>query len=437
MINNKFNVLDFGAKRDASLDYIGRIQGTDDSLAFNKAIDAACAEAKLYEMRGIEERQSTTIEIPPGNYRISSPIIINRSIKLIGLGGFGLYSGAKLLADPNIKPSVIHITCEYSSQAQTRSGDCTIVENIAICSAAGSSSFDSHGIYTESRCLLRGLGVVGMGGDGIRIRGDTFRDYKTNANHWKIEHCAAYNNGLNGLNIFGGDANSGIAISCDFCGNKEYGVYEHSFLGNTHIGHHTQGNLKGGYRASGGVNRSVFVSCYQESGQKPINFKGSLALWIGGVPGGGFEDKTQHLTVGSSQFTFTSPPGNPVNTVVFAKHPMTSGSSPLVSFLTLPSTYDNIGGYLGRVLGDGRWAIGHDAPTPNSILNVSSNGKTTHPPRGSMIAPKLTTLQRDSMKPFSYEESLLIWNKDNKRFEVWTGKSWESLCNCSGSFSNA
>ncbi len=91
----------------------------------------------------------------------------------------------------------------------------------------------------------------------------------------RLEDWTTINNGRNGLGIStqgGGDNNAWTVIGGDTHNNGAWGVDDQSFLGNTHIGHHSATNGTGSYRGSGinGLN-GAWVSCYSEGGEGAAN----------------------------------------------------------------------------------------------------------------------------------------------------------------------
>ena len=106
----------------------------------------------------------------------------------------------------------------------------------------------------------------------------------TNANLWMIEFCITAGNGRHGLYVDGEDSNAGVCINLDSSANGAIGIYESSFLGNTYMQCHTSGNLGGSYKADAGVNRSLFLNCYAESGQ-PATTIDSSSMVLGGTFG--------------------------------------------------------------------------------------------------------------------------------------------------------
>ncbi|MDQ3803518.1 MAG: hypothetical protein M3416_06765 [Acidobacteriota bacterium] len=96
-----------------------------------------------------------------------------------------------------------------------------------------------------------------------------------NSSHWELDTCSLINNGRHGLHTDGPDSNAGLAVKVDARSNGEEagdgsGFYEESFLGNTYLACHTNGNRRSYDKPSGSAsNRSRFISCYAERNQAP------------------------------------------------------------------------------------------------------------------------------------------------------------------------
>ena len=94
-----------------------------------------------------------------------------------------------------------------------------------------------------------------------------------NSSHWELDTCGLINNGRHGLHTDGPDSNAGLAIKVDARSNGEEagngsGFYEESFLGNTYLACHTNGNRRSYDKPAGSAsNRSRFISCYAERNQ--------------------------------------------------------------------------------------------------------------------------------------------------------------------------
>lgn len=113
----------------------------------------------------------------------------------------------------------------------------------------GGSDATKHGVHVRvAGVTLSHVEASGFPGDGFHIlasSGTLPAGEFGNANHWHLDRCSATDNQVNGLLISGSDVNAGTNIGFDAQTNGRWGIWDESFLGNTHIGGHCQGNGSG------------------------------------------------------------------------------------------------------------------------------------------------------------------------------------------------
>jgi hypothetical protein len=90
--------------------------------------------------------------------------------------------------------------------------------------------------------VVRDCTFAAFSGDGINI--DSSTDVTANANVWRITDVALLGNGRNGLFTEGPDSNAGYGSAIDAVSNAAWGINDSSFLGNTYVGCHVDGNGK-------------------------------------------------------------------------------------------------------------------------------------------------------------------------------------------------
>lgn len=162
----------------------------------------------------------------------------------------------------------------------TQGGDASILRNFAmIGNAAGVDRDANPAISLKARASIDELLIDGFAGAGIRIVASfngTGED-QGNANCFKIRNTTVYSC-FDGVYIQGADANAGLLEGVNVNGCSAIGVYDNSFLGNTHVGHHTSNNGGG----QGG--RYTMVS---HNGNRYSARIGQNALWSTEAPGTG------------------------------------------------------------------------------------------------------------------------------------------------------
>lgn len=262
------SVMQFGAVADGSGDNLHAFQVALRTLAADK-------------------NHGARLFIPPGRYRFSAPLHINRGMVLEGASGAGRNSGTVLVFDPGSDGIVID---RATTSDDGGAGDWTEIRDLAVTSSSRLAL--SNGITLHARARIVNVYVRGFGGNGIEIaawaRG---HGPNTNANLWSLDNVFVESNGGNGVHAIGADANAGIAIGVSAMGNGGWGFLDESFLGNTYVACHTENNRKGGYSVTNRNARSIFIGSYTESGQ-PENHIESPSMVIGGlfgpVQGSGF-----------------------------------------------------------------------------------------------------------------------------------------------------
>jgi hypothetical protein len=142
-----------------------------------------------------------------------------------------------------------------ANEKTTVGGDGCVIEGMLLWSKwdFGSGVFTSHsGVLARARCRVRDVFAAAFAGCGFAFiaNGDPdFPGVTGNVDNFYIGHCASYYNGMDGIHIGYSIANAGLAEFCDCSENGRWGVFDASFLGNTHIGHHVA--FSGNYGTGG------------------------------------------------------------------------------------------------------------------------------------------------------------------------------------------
>lgn len=127
------------------------------------------------------------------------------------------------------------------------SGSATIIRNLSIIGGVpdteagfSGSEGDYHGIHLRARAHIRDVYINGFRGDGIHALTSSGGGgaEEGNSNISSVEHVVV-TNVRNGVFIDGADANVWLlnAVNGSYC--RQHTVWDSSFLGNTHIGHHS------------------------------------------------------------------------------------------------------------------------------------------------------------------------------------------------------
>lgn len=118
-----------------------------------------------------------------------------------------------------------------------------IIRNVALLGGYTNTEGEYHGIHAKARFTAEHVLVSGFPGAGVHIDATSLSGGadEGNANLFRLQNCALIGN-RDGIFTKGGDANAGSIIACDFSYNRRWGVNEQSFLGNTYVACHSDGN---------------------------------------------------------------------------------------------------------------------------------------------------------------------------------------------------
>ncbi len=264
LIEGAWSVRWFGARGDNT-------NPSDNDSAFADAIAAMS-----------DDRRGQELFVPPGQYRFTAPIVVDKSITLCGVGGgWGSASELKFPAGVNGIQIVL--------------GAWAVVQNICVSGSAGfgptsASEPVSHGIIVWGRALIDHVYVKSFRGSGILVQGSM---PASNANVWTIRNTIIQLCGSHGLHVDGPDANAGFGLGIDSSDNGHadpaapgWGILDSSFLGNTFVACHTDNNAGGPYKSDEVTARSMFLGCYSEQGQ-PTSQLSVQSMALGGEHGAG------------------------------------------------------------------------------------------------------------------------------------------------------
>lgn len=279
------SVKDFGAVGDGV---------TDDTAAIQAAIDA-CAGPN----------GSKTVEVPGGNYLISSTIDVKEGVAVIGEGNSTAFSNGS-----QGYPTRITKKSTMNAIGIELTGFRSKLENIAVLSEPGAGD---SGIWVKANyCSLVSVASNGHVGVGIKIGSEA--GTALNCNGWYLERVTAAQNGTHGVYIAdltaagGGSANvnAGVFIGGDLRSNGGDGLLLGAQMRNTFINILAENNTGYGIRYGALALQCTFVGGDTDEGNLAGNFliEGTSAMMIG-VGGSSFTDNgsnTQLIGYAGSKF---------------------------------------------------------------------------------------------------------------------------------------
>lgn len=198
--------------------------------------------------------QGPAVYFPPGNYYCSQTINLKRSVKLYGDGsGLPDSSPASIIFPAGVTGIIVNRFNTIGAITEiptTTAADGSTIEGLTITGAFGTAdAAGGNGIWLRARANLRNLTVLRFTGNGVRIEASSGGAFEGNANVFNLNTIYCVLNGEWGVYIDGADVNAGVATGLNVSANGTGGVFDGSFLGNTHLAHHaaTNGAANAGY----------------------------------------------------------------------------------------------------------------------------------------------------------------------------------------------
>lgn len=213
----------------------------------------AAINSATYTSHGAYYHSGPQIHLKDGAvYRMGTDTLqLKKSVRITGAGsGLPWTSMAALKWDAGATGIIVHRYNTIGAGVEgspTTGADGTVLEGFRLLGAIGAADgFGGHGIWLRARALCRelyienfrgnGYNVVAQAGGGASIEGNAncFQVYGG-----RVQGCE------NGFYADGADANAGIIEATDFSGNRRWGAWDSSFLGNTFVAIHYDDNGNG------------------------------------------------------------------------------------------------------------------------------------------------------------------------------------------------
>jgi hypothetical protein len=264
----QINVKWFGAITDQEVEDFGINSST------NTLNDQAFAAAIALQCPGFDGaltglNTGYEIYVPPGSYSFTTQLTVSRTVSLVGHGLMG-QSASILRFWNSTNGLVLQSQCEVKNLRILGTGTT---------SDTGLISTPGYGIYIQSPSIVSGCWVTNFRESGILVNASV--GVGTNANSWQVRDTlvALCHHGLYAV---GGDSNAGGTINFQAVDNRGWGIRDDSFLGNTHIGPMTDGNVLGPCKTQGNSSASTFIGHYGEFNQ-PESEVQPIAIMLGGI----------------------------------------------------------------------------------------------------------------------------------------------------------
>src|SRR5438132_287007 len=290
--------------------------------------------------------------------------------------------------------------------------------------------FPTHGIVNHVASEVDDVWLGDINGDAMHYIASTGLATPTNINGSSARRIRMSTIAGHGLYLAGGDSNACYFEAFNITLTGGYGIYDASFLGNTHIGHQVDAGGRGAYSAAGPVEPSIWLGCYSAGGQPPSRIL-APAIVLGGFHGAGFTtDSTARIISGKEQgFTVRVERSQELwgyqNDLPFPHRVWALGE---VCFENTPNTGAI---YAHRVSAITTGISGSEQPTWNHTIggNTLDSGVTWTNIGAQSMQAQLGDLAHDPHLWLSYHASTTkhAWKwvyREDPSFGNWPGQGW-------------
>lgn len=282
------NVRDFGALGDGV---------HDDAPAFAAAIKAF----PEFAVTGLEDLtvnrfRAGVLDVPPGVYRLSTPLVLNRNIHLRGAGGaWGVGLSTVLCFDSGSHGILVTKTGTGVVSDPFCNGVGSLISNLQV-TAAGQSTF-ANGISLMMTATVRDCLVMGFKGHGIYVQSEctpgpsawsdaapmfTLDDGTFGGtNGYHIENTITQSNGGDGFHVVGGDSNSGILINVTSDANGGWAFFDQAQISTLYLNPLAELNANGAVCIIYDIHHAVFIGGNLTEGNGPVDHIGYNTLFVG------------------------------------------------------------------------------------------------------------------------------------------------------------
>lgn len=252
------------------------------------ALNAAIALMASQTVAGGYGSNSRGLWVPPGNHLLNAAITLDHAIAIEGTSSGAPSGGGSIL------------TWAAGSHGFNITETGARLKGLAIMGGYAGVAGDFHGVRLRATATIEDCYIANW--QGNNIDGDC-----TSAANGGVEpavgNCIGtfinrcfLQEGKNGIFFDGADSSACNIYATRSFLNREWGVHDSSFLGNTYVGCETLGNTLGGYKTVGASNRSLFLNCYAEADQAVSAELDTDTWFISGLTGGSVTGGIQLLS---------------------------------------------------------------------------------------------------------------------------------------------
>jgi len=232
--------------------WFGVVEG--DAGGANGAGNSAALAAMFAALRGRAKNVITNyqgldgVRFPPGHFEFASTIEISDGTLTIEGSESGFPAGHGTVLKFPAGVTGIR-TQRYNTSGATatdgvthRGGDGAVIRNLALRGGYTTTEAEAHGIQLRSRAHVENVYIEDFEGDGICCHATAGSgSNEGNANNSRLIGCRIQRC-RRGLFLEGADSNIWTVIALDASSNRQWGIEDSSFLGNSYFGCHASGN---------------------------------------------------------------------------------------------------------------------------------------------------------------------------------------------------
>ena len=232
-------------------EWFGVVQGSSNGVngaANSSAFAVMQAALRARGTAGFQARGIEAIRFPSAStYEFASTIELTDGSWLLEGVGAPSDEGGTLLKFPQGVTGIRVQRANTAGAGATRTpgetAEASIIRNLRLKGAYAGAEAEAHGIHLRASAELEKLVISDFEGDGVYALAVAGSGGSTEGNadvsfieRLRIIRCRT------GVFIDGADTNAWTVIAVDCSGNRRWGIWDSSFLGNTYVGCHSDSN---------------------------------------------------------------------------------------------------------------------------------------------------------------------------------------------------
>lgn len=227
--------------------WFGLQAGAGQANANSAAMTAmfAALKSRAHNQEGMA-RGLEPVQMPAGEYHFAQTIDLDGGTILLEGGGGAKCDGALTRLVFPVGVTGIRVQADTTSGATATvaskiGANGSIIRGLQLRGGFAATEGNGHGIHLRGAARIERVTIADFDGQGILVQASAGGSDGGNANGFSIDSCRIIRC-QNGLKVEGADANAGSVIALDVVANRQWGVWDSSFLGNSYVGCHAAAN---------------------------------------------------------------------------------------------------------------------------------------------------------------------------------------------------